>query len=173
MPPMDVERLQVFLQFTAVVLQTISCLAIAGGFAFAAISFRQSRKATIVANFTKLVELQMHLRQMRVDDPRLAHVYKHDVEGFVNDGEIRQYFFNLMQISLFEIAWFSHKHGQITEDYYQSWLSRMRIIQKEDSFRRMMRNPAMKIFHDEFQQFIVQMMTEDQDSSNVEYPRRA
>ncbi len=172
MPLMNVDHLQVILPFIAVVLQSISCLAIAGGFLFAAISFRQSRKATVVANFTKLVELQMHLRQMRVDDPRLAQVYRHDVEGFVNDGEIRQYFFNLMQISLFEIAWFSHKHGQITEDYYQSWLSRMRIIQKEESFRRMMRNPAMKIFHDEFQQFIVQMMAEDQNIEKIKYPRR-
>jgi hypothetical protein len=169
---MDVERLQLILPFVAVILQTITCLAIAGGFVFAAISFRQSRQATVVANFTKLVELQMHLRQMRVDDPRLAAVYKHDVEGFVNDGEVRQYFFNLMQLSLFEIAWFSYKHGQITEDYYQSWLTRMRVIQKEESFRRMMRNPAMKIFHDEFQQFVEQMMRDDASEQNARFPNR-
>lgn len=169
---MDQQHLQVVLQFVAVVLQSISCLAIAGGFVFAAYSFRQSRQATVVANFTKLVELQMHLRQMRVDDPRLAAVYKHDVEGFVNDGEVRQYFFNLMQLSLFEIAWFSHKHGQITEDYYNSWLKRMHIIQREDSFRRMMRNPAMKIMHDEFQQFIEQMMRDEANGITNRFPRR-
>ncbi len=59
---------------------------------------------------------------MRVDDPSLASVYQHDVQGMSSDREIREYFMNLMQLSVFEIVWFSHKHGQLPDDYYQSWV---------------------------------------------------
>ncbi len=39
----------------------------------------------------------MHLREMRVSDPSLAEVYRHDVEFAETNREVREYFFNLMR----------------------------------------------------------------------------
>ncbi|MBL0928492.1 MAG: hypothetical protein IBJ11_12720 [Phycisphaerales bacterium] len=134
--------------------QAMSSTAIAAGFLFAAYQFIQTRKAQHFANFTKLVELQMHLREMRVSDPRLAEVYRHDIIGMGSEREIREHFFNLMQLSVFEIVWFGHRRGQIPEDYFQSWATRMRDIAAERSFREMFESPRMKIMHDDFQLFM-------------------
>ncbi len=135
-------------------MQSIASTAIAASFLFAAVQFRAYRRAQYVANFSKLVELQMSLRRMRVDDPDLAKVYRDDVEGLESDKEIREYFFNLMQLSVFEIAWFSYKNGQIPADYFKSWDTRMRIVASEPSFRRMMDRRAMKFLHDDFQRYM-------------------
>jgi hypothetical protein len=148
--PMDYEMLKVF-------LQAVSSLAIAAGLIFAAVQFYYARKAQHVANFTRLVELQFQLRKMRVDDPSLASIYKHDVQGLHSDRDIREYFMNLMQLSVFEIVWFSHRLGQLPDDYYESWVKRMREIEGEESFKRMINNPSMKILHDDFQKYIVEM----------------
>ena len=142
------------LQTVQVVMQSISSTAIAASFLFAAVQFRAYRRAQYVANFTKLVELQMQLRRMRVDDPSLATVYKDDVEGLETDRDIRENFFNLMQLSVFEIVWFSYKNGQIPEDYFRSWDTRMRSIAVEPSFRKMMDRRAMKFLHDDFQKYM-------------------
>jgi hypothetical protein len=142
-----------------IALQTLSSLAIAGGLVYTAMQFRAWRKAAYVANFSKLVELQMMLRKMRVDDPSLASVYKHDVQGLTSDREIREYFMNIMQLSVFEIVWFSWRNGQLPRDYFDSWVKRMEAIEHEDSFRRMMASPAMKILHDDFQRYIQDLMS--------------
>jgi hypothetical protein len=144
--------------YIQIILQTTSSLAIAGGLLLTAIQFRQYRRAVHVANFSKLVELQMHLREMRVHNPSLAAVYQHDVLHLSTDEEIREYFFNLMQLSVFEIVWFSHRNGQLPDDYFESWATRMRDIATEDSFRKMMSNPSMKILHDDFQKYVFDMM---------------
>ena len=146
------------LQLVQVTLQALSAFAIAGGLIFAAVQFRNARRAQDVANFSKLVELQMHLREMRVHDPSLARVYPSDVVGLGSDREIREYFMNLMQLSVFEIVWYAHREGQLSDDYYESWVKRMRDIESEDSFRKMIGSPAMKILHDEFQEFILSMV---------------
>lgn len=141
-------------------LQSISSFAIAAGLIFTAVQFRAWRKAAHVANFTKLVELQMSLRRMRVDDPSLAHIYQHDVVDLHNDRDIREHFMNLMQLSVFEIVWFSYREGQLPKDYFESWKKRMHSIVVEESFRRMMISPSMKILHDDFQTYIQNMMNE-------------
>ena len=141
-----------------VLLQALSSFAIAGGLLFTAVQFRNWRKAQHVANFQKLVELQMHLREMRVHDPNLARVYKHDVAALASDDEIRHYFMNLMQLSVFEIVWFSHRHGQLPDDYYKSWVDRMQWIVAEESFQKMMANPALTILHDDFQRYTQDMI---------------
>lgn len=141
-----------------VLLQSISSMAIAGSFIYAGVQFRNARNAQHVANFSKLVELQMSLRRMRVDDPSLAYVYKDDVTGLKNDQEIREYFFNLMQLSVFEIVWFMNKNRQLPEDYFESWVRRMKVIEAEESFQKMFRNPSMKILHDDFQRYISEML---------------
>src|SRR5512146_880772 len=142
------------LQLLQITLQALSSFAIAGGLIFTAIQVWQARKAQLVANFSKLVELQYQLREIRVEHPELASVHQHDVENLHSDREIQDYFLNLMQLSLFEIAWYAHKHGQLPDDYFNSWASRMWEVAQEDSFRRMINNPAMKIMHDEFDRFI-------------------
>lgn len=144
-----------------VVLQAISSMAIAGGFLYAAVQFRHARRAAHVANFSKLVELQMQLRRMRVDDPSLAHVYAHDVEQLAGDADIREHFMNLMQLSLFEIAWFGHRHGQLPDDYFESWVRRMRSIIREESFRRMWSTRSVKILHDDFQRYVEELMVRE------------
>jgi len=148
------------LQLIQVCFQALSSTAIAGGFIYAAFQFRQAQKAAHVANFTRLVELQMSLRKMRVDDPSLAAVYAHDIEGLSSDREIREHFFNLMQLSVFEIVWFSYHRGQIPRDYFESWAVRMRDVAAEPSFRRMMSGRQMKIMHDEFQAYMLKMLEE-------------
>ncbi|MCK6478439.1 MAG: hypothetical protein L6Q35_16595, partial [Phycisphaerales bacterium] len=62
-----------------VLLQGLTVLVFAAGLFYTGLQFRHWRRAAYVSNFTKLVELQMQLRRMRVDDPSLARIYKHDV----------------------------------------------------------------------------------------------
>ncbi|MGD9688733.1 MAG: DUF6082 family protein [Phycisphaerales bacterium] len=153
------------LQEIQVIVQSVSSFAIAGGLIFTAIQFRNYRRAQHFGNFSKLVEMQMHLREMRVRDPSLAEVYRHDVQFAESARDVREYFFNLMQLSVFEIVWFGYKHGQIPEDYFRSWETRMRDICAERSFRRMMSTRSMKIMHDEFQAYMSAMLgsTEPRD----------
>lgn len=150
------------LQETQLAFQAISSFAIAGGLVYSAYQFRQYRRAQHFANFTKLVEAQMHLREMRVKDPILAEVYQDDVAHAHRQPDpqraIREYFFNLMQLSVFEIVWYGFHHGQVPEDYFRSWETRMRQVVVESSFREMWGTPAMKIMHDEFQAYITELV---------------
>lgn len=142
------------LQLLQITLQALSSFAIAGGLIFTAFQFSQARKAQLVANFSKLVELQYQLRHIRVMNPTLASVSQLDVEHLHTEREVQEYFLNLMQLSLFEIAWYSHRHGQLPEDYFHSWAKRMWEIGQEESFQRMIANPATKIMHDEFEAYV-------------------
>ncbi len=152
------DTLGVTLQEVQILLQTISSGAIAMGLIYSGMQFRNYRRAAHVANFTKLVEMQLQLRRIRVDHPEFASVHRHDVENLGTPREIQEYFLNLMQLSLFEIAWFSHKHGQLPEDYFRSWERRMEVVEREESFRKMWGNPSMKIMHDEFHQYLQGIM---------------
>jgi hypothetical protein len=145
-------------QEVQVVLQAISAAAIASGLVFTGLQFRAYRKAQYVANFTKLVELQMQLRRIRVENPRLAKVHQHDIEGLASEEEIQFYFLNLMQASIFEIVWFSYRNGQLPEDYFMSWVTRMKKINEEDSFRTAMQKSSMKIFHDQFDAYLQELI---------------
>ena len=140
-------------------LQAISSLAIAGGLIYTAAQFRAYRRAQHFANFSKLVEMQMRLREMRVKDPALAAVYRHDQAAAGSEREAREYFFNLMQAAVFEIVWYGHTQGQVPEEYFRSWDMRMREIAAEPSFRRMIQSPSMKIMHDQFQRYVAQMVS--------------
>jgi hypothetical protein len=137
-----------------VTLQALSAFAIAGGFLYTAFQFREARKAQAVANFAKIVELQYQLRKIRVDNPSLAAVHKRDVENLHSDREIQGYFLSLMQLSLFELAWYAHKQGQLPDDYFDSWEKRMIQMGDEEASRAMLGNPAMKIMHDEFDDYV-------------------
>ena len=64
---------------------------------------------------------------MLIDDPALGQ------EG-VPKAEIQVYYYNLIQLSLFEIAWYSHRYGQLTDDYFASWEASMASIAKTPSF---------------------------------------
>jgi hypothetical protein len=44
-------------------------------------------------------------------------------EGFPKKEEMRAYYYNLIQLSAFEIAWNSQRHGQLADDYFASWKS--------------------------------------------------
>lgn len=142
------------LQIVQVALQALSAFAIAGGLLYTAFQFREARKAQGVANFAKLVELQFQLRRLRVDQPGLASVHQHDIEHLHSEREVQEYFLNLMQLSLFEIAWYAHGQGQLPDDYFHSWEKRMWQLGREESFRRMLANPAMKILHDDFDAYV-------------------
>jgi hypothetical protein len=142
------------LQLVQIILQALSSFAIAGGLIFTAVQFRNARKAQLVANFSKLIELQSQLRYLRVEHPSLASVSPGDVENLRSDREIQEYFLNLIQLSIFEIAWYAHKEGQIPPDYFHSWTTRMWQVAQEKSFRDMISNPAMKIMHDDFDTYI-------------------
>jgi hypothetical protein len=147
---MDSQQMEVL----RITLQALSSFAIAGGLIYTAVQFRQARQAQVVANFSKLVELQYQLRKIRVDNPALAHVHQQDVQQLHSDREIQEYFLNLMQLSLFEIAWFAHHQGQLPKDYFHSWAKRMWQVGQEESFKRMILNPSMKIMHDDFDTYL-------------------
>jgi hypothetical protein len=149
-----------------VTLQALSAFAIAGGLLYTAFQFREARKAQAVANFAKLVELQYQLRKVRVDNPSLAAVHSHDVEHLHSDREVQEYFLNLMQVSLFELAWYAHKQGQLPEDYFSSWEKRMRQLSDEESFRAMLENPAMKIMHDDFDVYLRGLLSAGKSSTS-------
>jgi hypothetical protein len=142
------------LELLKITLQALSSFAIAGGLIFTAFQFRQARQAQVVANFSKLVELQYQLRKIRVDNPAMASVHKADVQDLHSEREIQDYFLNLMQLSLFEIAWYAHREGQLPKDYFHSWAKRMWQIGQEESFKRMIQNPSMKIMHDGFDTYL-------------------
>jgi hypothetical protein len=147
------------IQIVQVTLQALSSFAIAAGLIFTAVQFRQAQKAQHVANFSKLVELQFQLRRIRVDSPELAAVHPQDVQGMTSNREIQEYFLSLMQLSLFEIAWYAHRQGELPRDYYNSWISRMWQVGQEPAFRKMIDNPSMKIMHDEFAAFVRRLVT--------------
>jgi hypothetical protein len=142
------------LQILQITLQALSSFAIAGGLLYTAFQFREARKAQAVANFAKLVEMQYGLRRIRVEHPELASVHRLDVEFLKSDRDVQEYFLNLMQLSLFEIAWYANRHGQLPGDYFASWEKRMVQLMHEDSFRRMLQSPAMKIMHDDFDAYL-------------------
>lgn len=153
------------LQLVQIVLQALTSFAIAGGLIYTAIQFRHARKAQLVTNFSKLVELQAQLRYLRVEHPSLASVSPGDVENLKSDREIQEYFLNLIQLSLFEIAWYAHKHGQLPQDYFDSWTTRMQEMAHEKSFRSMIDNPAMKIMHDDFDRYLRRLIDAPPPSS--------
>jgi hypothetical protein len=142
------------LQVVQITLQALSSFAIAGGLIFTAIQVKNARKSQLVANFSKLIELQSQLRYLRIEQPSLASVSPRDVEHLKTDREIQEYYVNLLQLSIFEIAWYAHKQGQIPQDYFESWTTRMWQVAQEKSFRSMIDNPAVKIMHDEFDKYI-------------------
>ncbi len=142
-------------QVIQLTLQALSSFAIAAGLIFTAFQFAQARKAQHVANFSKLVELQYQLRKLRVDNPALAS--QGDTKNLHSPHDIQVYYVNLMQLSLFEIAWYAHKFGQIPEDYFNSWKTRIWDVSQEPAFRAMLDNPSMKIMHDEFASFVRQL----------------
>jgi hypothetical protein len=152
-------------QTIQILLQALSSTAIAAGLVYTALQFRKAREAQHFANFSKLVEMQMHLREMRVDDPSLAAVYRNDVEfaeGLATAEErqraVREYFFNLMQLSVFEVVWFGHNRGQVPADYFRSWETRMAEIVTEKSFLDMWNSRSMKFMHDEFYRYMAAMI---------------
>jgi hypothetical protein len=142
------------IQIVQITLQALSAFAIAGGFLYTAFQFREARKAQAVANFAKLVELQYQLRKIRVDSPSLASVFKSDVVDLHSDRDIQAYYLSLMQLSLFELAWYAHKEGQLPDDYFQSWEKRIVQLAEDESFRDMLANPSMKIMHDDFDSYV-------------------
>jgi hypothetical protein len=134
-------------------VQAMSTLAVAGGLIYAALQFRGWRTAQYVTNFTELVKLQLELRKMVVDDPTLASPGLGVPTG-TRPEDIRSDFYNLMQLSLFEIAWFSHLKGQLTGDYFNSWVTNMAEVARRSAFRAMWQSNQTKIMHDGFRQYM-------------------
>ena len=136
-----------------VILQAIPLLAATGGLVYAALQFGGWRNSQYVANFTKLIELQLQLRKMVVDDPTL-------IPSDASTEEMRIAYYNLMQLSLFEIAWFSHRYGQLTDDYFASWKSNILSIATRPGFRAMWQSDRTKILHDDFREYMETLMQE-------------
>ena len=134
-------------------LQAISTLSVASGVVYGALQLRNWRIAQHVANFTKLVELQLQLRKMRVDDPQLTI---ENLQGGPagSQEDVREYFYELMQLSVFEVAWFSHEHGQLPDDYFRSWVTSMSAMAGRPSFQAMWRSKSTKIMHGRFRAYM-------------------
>jgi len=147
-----------------VLLQGLSATAIVGTLIYTAVQFKKQRQVQHVSNFIKLVEMQMHLREMRVREPALAEVYLRDLvwaqglTGETRERAIRSYYFHLMQLSVFEMVWFTWREGQIADDYFRSWEMRMHEVVAEESFAVMWNSPAMKFMHDDFHRHMQDMV---------------
>ncbi len=146
-----------FLQF---LVEVVSILGAAGGLVYAGLQLRGWRNGQYVANFTKLVELQLQLRKMLVDDPTLA------LQGLglppdTPPKDIRGDYYNLMQLSLFEIAWFTHLHGQLTDDYFNSWVDSMEEVVQRPAFTEMWQREQLKIMHSGFRDYMNKVLKEN------------
>jgi hypothetical protein len=136
-----------------IITQAIPLLAAAGGLVYAGMQLRGWQTSQYVMNFTKLVELQLELRKMIVNDPALAP--KPDTDPSLSPAEkMRTYYYALMQLSVFEIAWFTHKEGQLTDDYFASWEANMSSMVKYPAFHAMWQTDRTKILHDGFRQYV-------------------
>jgi hypothetical protein len=135
------------------IIQAIPVLSAAGGLLYTGWQIRGWRASQYVANFTKLVELQLQVRQMLMNDPTLG-------SDAIPAEQMRPYFFNLIQLSLFEIAWYSHKYGQLTDDYFASWEASMASISRRAGFRTMWQSEHTKILHDGFRKYMETLMQE-------------
>jgi hypothetical protein len=136
-----------------VIVQAIPVLAAAGGLIYAGLQFRGWQITQYVSNFTKLVELQLQLRKMIVDDPALAPTSSVTPPRDAAE-EMRRYYYALMQVSVFEIAWYTHKKGQLTDDYFASWEAAILSMAKYPVFRAMWRTDRTKIMHVGFRQYV-------------------
>jgi hypothetical protein len=143
-------------------VQTVSLLGVAGELVYTGVQLHNWRNAQYVTNFTKLVKLQMQLRKMVVEDPTLATAsLGPGIE--VSADDIRGDFYNLMQVSLFEIAWFSHRHGQLTEDYFRTWAGYMVTVAQRPAFRDMWKMDRTKILHDRFREYMESVLAATRD----------
>ena len=142
-------------------VQTVSLLGVAVGLIYTGVQLRNWRNAQYVTNFTKLVELQMQLRKMVVDDPSLAAAALGPGIDVPAD-DIRGDYYNLMQVSLFEIAWFNHRHGQLTEDYFKTWSAYMMTVAQRPAFRAMWKIDRTKILHNRFRDYMDAVITNAQ-----------
>ena len=135
------------------IVQAVSIFSMTGGLFYAAVQFRGWRAAQQVANVTKLIELQLELRKMMVDDPTLAPI---SISNKVDCSkeETRAYYYNLMQLSLFEMAWYSHGQGQLSDDYFKSWEANMAHVMKRPAFRAMWTDDQLKIIHPQFLTYV-------------------
>src|SRR5256712_11598989 len=83
---------------------------------------------------------------MVVEEPTLATLGT-GMSPEIVPNEIRGNFYNLMQVSLFEIAWFSHQHGQLPHDYFASWVASMAVVAHRPALRTMWQSDRTKILH--------------------------
>jgi hypothetical protein len=143
-----------------ILLQSISALAAAGSLIYLVLEFRGWRTAQYVANFTKLVELQLQLRRLRFDDPTLISADTEPTLSALPAEKVRTYFYYLMQLSLFEVAWFSHSQKQIPDDYFASWVNNMRALAQLPGFQLMWATETTKIMHDGFRHYMDGLMAE-------------
>src|SRR6266699_5035608 len=81
--------------------------------------------------------------------------------------EIRGNFYNLMQVSLFEIALFSHQHGQLPHDYFASWVANMAVVAQRPAFRTMWQSDRTKILHAGLRQYMNNLLRTASDSTTV------
>jgi hypothetical protein len=152
-----------------VIIIAVPLLVAAAGLVYAAMQFRGWLASQYVANFTKLVELQLQLRKMVVDDPTLAPAGTTKVARTPAE-EMRSYYYALMQMSVFEIAWFAHKQGQLTDDYFASWEAYIAAMAKYPAFRAMWQTDRTTILHDGFREY-VDTLTSIESASVPEHVR--
>lgn len=146
-----------------VVLQALSALAVTGAMIFTGLQFRGWRTAQHVANFTRLVELQLELRKMLVEDPTLA-VAGADVPPGMEPDKIRGHFYNLMQVSLFEIAWFIHQRGQLPHEHFASWAMSMAEVARRPAFQAMWLSDRAKLLDGSFRQYMTALLTDSENN---------
>ena len=72
-----------------------------------------------------------------------------------------------MQLSLFEIAWFSHQEGQLPDDYFASWADQISEISTRPAFQAMWCSDRTKILHEGFRQYMEQLIRRGSVSESV------
>jgi hypothetical protein len=108
---------------------------------------------------------------MVVVEPTLA-ILGIGVSPEIVPDEIRGDFYNLMQVSVFKIAWFSHQHGQLPHDYFASCVVSMAVVAQRPAFRTMWQSDRTKILHAGFRQYMNTLVETSSVSAPVQ-PGRA
>ena len=136
-----------------VVLQAVSALAVTGGAGLRGLAVSGVANRAACGEFYHAGRAAITTPQMAVEDPTLATLGA-GMSPETAPDEIRGNFYNLMQVSLFEIAWFSHQHGQLPHDYFASWVASMAVVAQRPAFRTMWQSDRTKILHAGFRQYM-------------------
>lgn len=124
------------------------------------------RKTFLSSNYGQFIALLKDLRMERVRHPDLARVYSEETEG-MDDAEIRNHFFNLIVLSIFEKVYYDKNLGLVDNDTWKFWLESMKNLCNERSFKNMILRQSYKIANPELVKILREYVLEAESQDDV------